>query len=387
MATPGRATSLGAIARLGRWRCVHIQSRFTAPLALWHDQLPTLICNELDPGADFLPITMSYMDRIKTAARKAGSQASMYAQKGYTQLESHARNVQAGFSLPAECQRAAKILEGFLADPNNPETALNSIPKAVLLQAKGLAIFTVVKAGFVWSGKAGSGVVIARLPDGSWSAPSCIVTAGVGFGFQIGADLVEYVIVMNSEEAVRSFGLAGNLTFGGNLSAAAGPIGSGGAISSALVHAAPMFTYSRSKGLYGGASLEGTALLERKDANAQFYGQSIPAMDLLLGKVPAPEVASVMYEVVEAAEQVDETGLPEQAYVPQEHFGQATTLNQSGEATGTQSVAASAGEPTSSQPTASKPFQTNEPGVDASAPSTPSVPGKAADAAASATKP
>lgn len=51
----------------------------------------------------------------------------------------------------------------------------------------GLAIFTQVKAGFVWSGRMGSGVVIARLPDGSWSAPSCIGTGGVGFGLQIGA--------------------------------------------------------------------------------------------------------------------------------------------------------------------------------------------------------
>lgn len=273
---------------------------------------------------------MSYMDRLKVAARKAGNQATMYAQRGYTQLESQARNVQAGFSLPAECQRAAKILEGFLANPENPESALNAIPKAVLLQAKGLAVFTVVKAGFVWSGKAGSGVVIARLPDGSWSAPSCIVTAGVGFGFQIGADLTEYVVVMNSEAAVRSFGMTGNLTFGGNLGTAVGPIGTGAAVSAALVHSAPMFTYSRSKGLYGGLSLEGTALLERKDANAQFYGQPIPAIDLLRGKVPAPEVASVMYEVVEAAEQVDEGGLPEQAYVPNEHFGEASALDESG---------------------------------------------------------
>jgi lipid-binding SYLF domain-containing protein len=53
------------------------------------------------------------------------------------------------------------------------------------------AIFTVLKAGFVWSGKAGSGVVIARLPDGTWSAPSCIATGGVGFGFQVGADISE----------------------------------------------------------------------------------------------------------------------------------------------------------------------------------------------------
>lgn len=72
-----------------------------------------------------------------------------------------------------------------MADPEHPDSALNSIPKAVLQQAKGLAIFSVVKAGFVWSGKAGSGVVTARLSDGSWSAPSCIATGGVGFGLQV----------------------------------------------------------------------------------------------------------------------------------------------------------------------------------------------------------
>jgi lipid-binding SYLF domain-containing protein len=64
------------------------------------------------------------------------------------------------------------------ADPSHPESALNSIPKAVIQRAKGLAVFTILKAGFVFSGKAGSGLVIARLPDGSWSAPSCIATAG-----------------------------------------------------------------------------------------------------------------------------------------------------------------------------------------------------------------
>lgn len=55
------------------------------------------------------------------------------------------------------------------------------------LTSSGLAVFTILKAGFVFSGKAGSGLVVARLPDGSWSAPSCIATAGVGWGLQIGA--------------------------------------------------------------------------------------------------------------------------------------------------------------------------------------------------------
>lgn len=106
----------------------------------------------------------------------------------------------------------------------------------MLQNAKGLAVFSVIKAGFLWSGKAGSGVVVARLPDGSWSAPSCIATGGMGFGLQIGADISDFVVVMNSEDAVRSFAQAGNLTIGGNLSAAVGPIGVGAGAQAAVVH-------------------------------------------------------------------------------------------------------------------------------------------------------
>jgi len=116
----------------------------------------------------------------------------------------------------------------------------------------GLAIFQVVKAGFVFSGKAGSGLVISRLADGSWSAPSCIATGGVGWGLQIGADITDFVIVLNSEDAVRAFSLGGNVTIGGNISATAGPIGTGGSVQASLAHPAPMFSYSKSKGaLFG----------------------------------------------------------------------------------------------------------------------------------------
>ena len=102
----------------------------------------------------------------------------------------------------------------------------------------------------MFSGKAGSGIVIARLPDGSWSAPSCIATGGVGWGLQIGADITDFVIVLNSEEAVRAFSIGGNVTIGGNISAAAGPIGTGGSVQATLAHPAPMFSYSKSKGAY-----------------------------------------------------------------------------------------------------------------------------------------
>jgi len=258
----------------------------------------------------------SMLDRFRQGAQKAGIQATAFMQTSTSKIASGSREFVQTFSLPGEAEKAAKILDSFLADPERPESALNSIPKAVLQRARGLAIFQVVKAGFVFSGKAGSGIVIARLPDGSWSAPSCIATGGVGWGLQVGADITDFVIVLNSDDAVRAFSLGGNVTIGGNIAATAGPIGTGGSVQASLAHPAPMFSYSKSKGLFAGVSLEGTVLIERKDANRDFYGSPVPARDILGGHVPPPEVASRLYEIIEAAEGFDETGLPESAYVP-----------------------------------------------------------------------
>jgi len=259
---------------------------------------------------------MSMLNKFRMAAEKAGIQATAFLKESSNKVANESRDFVQGFSLPGEAEKAAKILETFLADPSHPESALNSVPKAVLQHARGLAVFQVIKAGFVFSGKAGSGLVIARLPDGSWSAPSCIATGGLGWGLQIGADITDFVIVLNSEDSVRAFSMGGNMTIGGNISAAAGPIGTGGAVQASLAHPAPMFSYSKSKGLFAGLSLEGTVLVERKDANRDFYGSPIPARDILSGRVPPPEVASRLYEVIEAAEGIDETGVPDTAYVP-----------------------------------------------------------------------
>ncbi|KAF9491776.1 DUF500-domain-containing protein [Pleurotus eryngii] len=259
---------------------------------------------------------MSMLDKFRKGAQKAGIQATAFLQDSSSKVVSGSREFAHGFSLPGEAEKAANILDSFLADPQQPQSALNSIPKAVLQRARGLAIFQVLKAGFVFSGKAGSGIVISRLPDGSWSAPSCIATGGLGWGLQIGADITDFVIVLNSEDAVRAFSMGGNVTIGGNISASAGPIGTGGSVQASLAHPAPMFSYSKSKGLFAGLSLEGTALIERKDANREFYGSPVPARDILGGRVPPPEVASRLYEIIEAAEGLDETDVPEAAYIP-----------------------------------------------------------------------
>lgn len=80
-------------------------------------------------------------------------------------------------------------------------------------------------------------------------------------------------------------------------------------------------------GLFAGISLEGTVLIERKDANRDFYGSPVPVKDILGGRVPPPEVASRLYEIIEAAEGLDEAGLPDQAYIPDAGGGQIN-LNQ-----------------------------------------------------------
>ena len=138
-----------------------------------------------------------------------------------------------------DVDQAVVIIERF---QEIPETA---IPTAVMREAKGLAILTVTKAGFIISGRGGTGILVARIEKG-WSGPSAIGTGGIGFGFQVGAQVSELGIVLNTPEAVNAFSKGGNVTLGGALSVAAGPIGRDAEAS--LTLGAAIYTYSRSHG-------------------------------------------------------------------------------------------------------------------------------------------
>lgn len=174
------------------------------------------------------------------------------------------------------------------------------IPPSILANAKGLAIITVLKAGFLGSGRFGSGLVVARLPDGNWSAPSAIATAGAGFGGQIGFELTDFVFILNDTNAVKTFAQAGSLTLGGNVSLAAGPVGRNAEAAGAasLKSVAGIFSYSRTKGLFAGVSLEGSAIIERRDANEQLYGTRYTANQLLTGSVPSPPQAAPLMNIL-----------------------------------------------------------------------------------------
>jgi SH3 domain-containing YSC84-like protein 1 len=169
---------------------------------------------------------------------------------------------------------------------NLPE---RGIPRTVLRNAKGLAILTVVKIGFGISGKGGQGVVVARTGNG-WSGPSFVGTGGAGWGAQIGAQITEYVFVLNTNRAVRAFSRDGNLTLGADASVAAGPVGREAA--AAITPTAAIYTYSRAQGLFAGVSLEGTVIATQKTANHRYYGRPVTASEILSGAVPPPSRAN-----------------------------------------------------------------------------------------------
>ena len=175
--------------------------------------------------------------------------------------------------------QSARIMRQFR---NMPE---RGIPRSVLRNAKGLAILTVVKIGFGLSGKGGQGVVVARTGNG-WSGPSFIGTGGAGWGPQIGAQMTEYVFILNTNRAVRAFSRDGNITLGADASAAAGPVGREAA--AAITPTAAIYTYSRAQGLFAGASLEGTVIATQKTANNRYYGRPVTSREILSGEVSPP---------------------------------------------------------------------------------------------------
>ncbi|EEY21852.1 SH3 domain-containing protein [Verticillium alfalfae VaMs.102] len=152
-------------------------------------------------------------------------------------------------------------------------------------------------SGFLGSGRFGSGLVVARLPNGSWSAPSAIATVGGGFGGQIGFELTDFVFILNDANAVKTFAQAGSLTLGGNVSLAAGPVGRNAEAAGAasLRSVAGIFSYSKTKGLFAGVSLEGSGIIERRDANEKLYGTRYTAQQILSGGVaPPPQSQALM---------------------------------------------------------------------------------------------
>lgn len=209
-------------------------------------------------------------------------------------------NLPVGLKMEHEIYKASNTLRSYCQVAlSNPE---KSIPLAVLQGAKGLAIVTVAKAGVLVTYKIGTGLVVARRADGTWSAPSAILSVGLGWGAQIGGELMDFIIVLHDYKAVKTFCSRMHFSLGAGCSAAAGPVGR---VLEADLRAGDRgsgmcYTYSCSKGAFVGVSLEGNMVATRMDANLRFYGDPyLTTSDILLGTVDRPKAAEPLYAALE----------------------------------------------------------------------------------------
>ena len=185
-------------------------------------------------------------------------------------------------------EQATAILDEIMAIPEK------GIPPSLLNDAAGIAIVpNVIKIGLVVGGRFGSGVLMVRDEQGRWSNPSFISLAGGSLGWQIGAQSTDVILVFKNRRSIEGI-MDGKFTLGADAAVAAGPVGRRmeGATDATL--SAEIYSYSRSRGLFAGVSLEGSALQIDDKANAAYYGrQDITGRGILTGAAgrQTPEIA------------------------------------------------------------------------------------------------
>jgi len=188
--------------------------------------------------------------------------------------------------------KAATIFREIMGAPDK------AIPRRILDDADCIAVFPqVIKAAFGVGGRGGRGVVVCRNANG-WSAPAFLNVGGASFGLQIGAESTDYVMLFMTPESARSL-LETNVKLGGSVSVAAGPIGREAEAATDLKLNAQILSYSRSKGLFAGAALEGAVIETAGNDMRDVYGATATAKSVLFGDAKAPQELTAFAKTIE----------------------------------------------------------------------------------------
>jgi len=149
-----------------------------------------------------------------------------------------------------------------------------AIPRAILGKATGIAIFPgTIKAGFVFGGMRGRGIISAHGVNG-WSAPAFLTLTGGSFGLQIGGQAADLVLVINGTRGLENL-VSNQFKIGADAAATAGPVGRDTQASTDIQMRAQILSYSRSRGLFAGVTVNGSTVRQDIDANARFYGKRL----------------------------------------------------------------------------------------------------------------
>jgi lipid-binding SYLF domain-containing protein len=194
-------------------------------------------------------------------------------------------------------QKSTEILRELTSTPDD------AIPQYLLERAEAIVVIpSLVRGGFVIGAKHGKGVISVRdRANNTWSPPAFMNMTGGSIGWQIGAEAVDLVLLVLNKNGVDEL-LEDRFTLGGNLSVSAGPVGRSASAATNAQVSSQILAYSRSKGLFAGATLEGAALHEDKDSNKKFYGSALSARSILADRstlTTAPAAAEVWRDTLQ----------------------------------------------------------------------------------------
>lgn len=188
--------------------------------------------------------------------------------------------------------KAATIFRAIMSAPDK------AIPRRILDDADCIAVFPqVIKAAFGVGGRGGRGVVVCRNANG-WSAPAFLNVGGASFGFQIGAESTDYIMLFMTPESARSL-LESNVKLGGSVSVAAGPLGREAEAATDAKLNAQILSYSRSKGLFAGMALEGAVIETANKDMTDVYGEGASSKSVLFGDAAGPQEMTAFSKMIE----------------------------------------------------------------------------------------
>src|ERR1700735_1986217 len=178
-------------------------------------------------------------------------------------------------------EAAAQVLNDIQGAPDK------GIPQEVLGSAECVAVVpSMLKGGFIVGAKYGRGLASCRTAKG-WSAPAFFVVAGGSFGFQIGGQAVDLVMLIMNKDGMKHL-LSSEFALGADASVAAGPVGRHAEGNTDWKMRAEVLSYSRARGLFAGVSLNGASIRQDKDSTRKFYGRMVPFKTALTGEIDPP---------------------------------------------------------------------------------------------------
>lgn len=198
-------------------------------------------------------------------------------------------------ALVAQSDEAKRVAEATVVIEEMMAAGDKAIPRAIMARAEGIAVFpSLLKAGLIVGAQRGRGVLSARDPKtGAWSAPAFLTITGGSLGAQVGGQAIDLILIVNDQRGLQQL-VKNQFKIGADASVAAGPLGRDASAATDIQMRAQILSYSRTRGLFAGVTVNGTTIRQDRDANERFYGTAYRTGQIVfdnLGGTPDPAPA------------------------------------------------------------------------------------------------